>query len=196
MDFETSGLPQADAAPLNTQPHAIEFAAIKTDDELNELEKIEFICKPPIEISAKITEITGLTNNDLKDKPSFEYFLPKLTEFFLGVKTVIAHNLPFDENIMKYELRRLNRLTKFPWPPNHICTVEKTFHIKGYRLNLSKMHNHLVGMPHENGAHRAMADVEALLRCVKALTIKGILNFGEENGKEKGRESLGNEEIC
>ena len=182
MDFETSGLPNADAAPLDSQPHAIEWAAIKIDDECNEIGRMEFICKPPIQISDIITKITGLTNDDLKDKQPFEFFLPQMEEFFLGTRGLIAHNLTFDENILKYELRRLNRLTSFPWPPKHICTVEKTFHLNGHRLNLAKMHLQLTGEEFTNGAHRAMNDVEALLRCVKVLTTKGIIKLGEDNG--------------
>lgn len=182
FDTETTGLPNAEAAPLSSQPHIIEFAAIKVDDELNEIERLEFLCNPGVHISDKITEITRLTNADLEDKPPFEHYISRLNKLFLGTNNLIAHNLAFDRNLLKFELLRLNRLTAFPWPPNQICTVEKTFHIHGYRLNLNKLHTELIGTEHVNGAHRAMADVEALLRCVTALTSKSIITLGAENG--------------
>lgn len=179
FDTETTGLPNVDAAPLSTQPHIIEFAAIKVDKNFDEVDRLSFLCNPGIQISDKITEITKLTNEDLKDKPHFDFYIPSLNKFFLGVHTLIAHNLPFDRNMLKFELMRLDRLTLFPWPPLQICTVEKTLHFHGYRLNLDKMHRHLIGTEHVKGAHRAMADVEALLRCVKALASKGIINTGD-----------------
>jgi hypothetical protein len=48
--------------------------------------------------------------------------------------------------------------------PRRICTVEQTQHIKGFRLNLSGLHEFLFGEKF-SGAHRAKVDVAALVRC-------------------------------
>jgi DNA polymerase III epsilon subunit-like protein len=127
------------------------------------------------QISDIITKITGLTNRDLDDQQTFSYHYPKLCEFFLGADTVIAHNLTFDLSLLKFELQRMGKQWAFPYPYKHICTVEKTMSIKGYRLNLGKLHKHLTGEDHLNGAHRAMADVEALTRCAKKLREQGVI---------------------
>lgn len=174
-DTETSGLPLPDGAPLESQPRIIEFAAIKTDDDFNELDRTTFLINPRMQISDIITKITGLTNRDLDDQQTFSYFYNQLCGFFLGCDTIIAHNLSFDLSLLKFELSRIGQQFAFPYPYKQVCTVEKTMHIKGYRLNLSKMHEHLVGEPHVNGAHRAMADVEALLRCCKKLREQQII---------------------
>lgn len=175
FDTETTGLTNADAAPLETQPKMIEFAGIKLNNSLEEVSRFEFICNPGIEINDTIKRITGLSTNDVADKPTFTQFLPDLVEFFLGAETIIAHNLGFDIDIVKFELMRIGKLTAFPWPPKQICTVEKTIHINGHRLNLQKLYNLATGQSKIEGAHRAMVDVVALVDCVRWMDKQGIL---------------------
>lgn len=176
FDTETTGLPQKGNAPLESQPHIIEFAGIKLkDDTLEEVERLQFFCKPPVHIEPVITNITGLNDEILKDELPFSAHLLKLQKFFFGEWTMVAHNLPFDRNLFCYELKRIGKGTNFPWPPEHICTVEKSFDINGYRLKLSKLHELATGEDHINNAHRAMADTEALVKCVKYLRGLGKL---------------------
>ncbi len=177
FDTETTGLPLKGNAPVSKQPHIIEFAGIKLDDNtLEEKDRHEFVCKPPVNITAEITNITGLVNKDLKDKKPFAAHVVDLQNFFLGEKYAAAHNFSFDKGMFIFELQRLGMITKFPWPPEQICTVEKTYHINGHRLNLTKLHEHCFGEAFEN-AHRAMVDVEALVRCIRWLTDKGELSW-------------------
>lgn len=170
FDTETTGLTMKGNAPLTSQPHIIEFAAIKLNDEtLEEVDRIQFLCKPPIELPPEIPKITGLTDEILKDEKPFVQYLETLQKFFFKEWTMVAHNLPFDRNMLIYELKRLNKAPNFPWPPEHICTIEKTYDIEGYRLNLTKLHAKATGEDHINNAHRAMNDVEALVKCIKWL---------------------------
>lgn len=175
FDTETTGLLNPESAPLESQPRIIEFAAIKLDNDLKELERLEFICNPQCKLSDKITEITGLRDSDVEDKPLFSAFYEQLCNFFLGCDTGIAHNYTFDLGMLRYEMTRMGKQFMFPWPFKTVCTVEKTMHIRGHRLNLTKLHHHCTGEDHINGAHRAMADVEALLRCVKKLREQDVL---------------------
>lgn len=175
FDTETTGLPLKGNASLDKQPQIIEYAGIKLDDlTLEEVDRMEFICKPTVKITAEITNITGLTNEDLADKQPFVAYLPALQQFYLGEKLMAAHNVAFDRSLMIYELQRLGMITRFPWPPEHICTVEKTYHIKGHRMKLMDLHIHCCGEGFES-AHRAMADVEALVRCIRHLRSQEIL---------------------
>lgn len=171
FDNETTGLALPNTAPLANQPHIIEFAAVKLDMiTLEEVDRMEFLCRPPSLnlITPEITNITKITQDMVKDLPPFVAHLPKLQSFFFGVQSMVAHNVGFDRDMLSFELRRLQKMREFPWPVNHICTVERSYDIKGHRLNLAKLHMELTGETFE-GAHRAMADVEALVRCVKKL---------------------------
>lgn len=175
FDVETTGLPNAEGAPLDSQPRIIEFAGIKLDDELNELERMEFICNPMCQLSDIITKITGLRQTDVEDKLPFSNYYEQLCKFFLGCSKLVAHNATFDVSMLRFELLRMGKLCAFPWPYNHICTIEKTMHYHGYRLNLGKLHKKLINEEHVNGAHRAMPDVEALVRCFKALRKESLV---------------------
>lgn len=188
FDTETTGLPQKSKHPnmLQKQPHIIEFAGIKLDDmTMEEVDRIEFLCRPPLEIlDPIITKITGITmkpirgNEDhtryLNDKPPFKTFFPKLQEFFLGEEIMVAHNVTFDKDMLWFETERLGKTTNFPWPKDHICTVEKTYSFRNHRLKLIQLHEELFGEGFEE-AHQAMADVEALARCVIELRTRGVL---------------------
>ena len=82
FDLETTGLPKAEGADLDIQPRITEFGAIKLDENLKEVGILDFLVNPGIPLDPVITKITGLTDNDLKDKPPFVANLEKITDFF------------------------------------------------------------------------------------------------------------------
>lgn len=176
LDTETTGLLEPEAADIKLQPKIIEFAAIKldltADHGLVEVDRIEFKCNPEMPLPAIITKITGLKDEDVVDAPKLIEKVGELQEFFVGSRALVAHNAGFDVGVMWYELLRLGVHRKFPWPPRHICTVESTMQIKGHRLHLADLHEHLFGEKFA-GAHRAMVDVEALTRCFIKLVQDG-----------------------
>lgn len=172
FDTETTGLLAPEAADISLQPRIIEFAAIKLDAELNEAARIEFKCNPGVPIPKEVTKITGLKDEDVASAPLLIEKITELQQFFTGCRALVAHNAGYDVGVLWYELVRLELQKKFPWPMRHICTVESTMQIKGHRLNLSKLHEHLFNEEFPS-AHRAMADVEALARCFKMLVANG-----------------------
>lgn len=175
FDTETTGLVEPEAARLESQPQIIEFAGIKLDDRtLEEVERLEFLCSIGKDLPFHIVKITGITDKMLKGKKTFAANYSNLVDFFKGEGTLVAHNASFDVDMIKFELMRMDKLLKFPWPEKHICTVESTIAIKGFRLSLTNLHEHLFekGFP---SAHRAMVDVEALTRCVIELRGRGII---------------------
>lgn len=174
FDTETTGLPKPDAAPLRDQPQIIEFAGIKTDSEFNEIGRMEFLCHPGCSLPEEIIKITGITDADLEGKLPFAAHFNDLTDFFLGARAMVAHNLAFDKSLLKFELTRLGKELAFPWPPDQICTVEASYTIRNRRLRLHELHTMACGEPHKD-AHRAMADVEALVRVAKWLRQEGHL---------------------
>jgi DNA polymerase III epsilon subunit-like protein len=160
LDTETTGLPLHPAAPLENQPHLIEVGSIITDGHTI-LEVFEFICNPRIAIEQIITDITGLTNDDLRDKPPFEHFLPGLQEHFAKVDAVIAHNLSFDRGMFEFDLKRIGKtLADINWPRLEICTVEQSFPLYGRRMKLQELYSLHVG-PYVQ-KHRATDDARLL----------------------------------
>lgn len=176
FDTETTGLTKPAAAGLSAQPYITEICAIKLSDDLEVEEGIyRQMFKVPVDVEKvqlgdkKSTfEITGISNAMLADKNPFAAHWREIAEFFFRTHTMVAHNVAYDRDCLKFELMRLNKTLNFPWPMTHICTVEKTVQYKGYRLNLSALHEHLFGTKFE-GAHRAEDDVRAMIRCYKEI---------------------------
>ena len=166
FDLETTGLPKAEGSDLDMQPKIIEFGAIKLTEELIEVDRLEFFCNPKHLLDPKITKITGITDDMLKDEKPFIAHLDRLNEFFLGTKRMFAHNLGFDRKILKFELERLDKVTSFPWPYEHTCTVEVGQRVWGKMRKLGDIYEELFEEK-ITGAHRSINDVEATLRIIE-----------------------------
>lgn len=176
FDTETTGLIANSAVPLKNQPQIIELFAIKLDAET--LEEVDtwhslFWVK---EVSAEVTGITSITTDMLKDAPKFAAMLDSLSDFFLGTKHLVGHNLSFDIDQLHMELRRMAADKAFPWPPSHLCTVEATEGLEGYRLALAVLHERVTGSGFD-GAHRAESDVRATADVLRKLVADGTVKL-------------------
>jgi len=169
VDTETTGLLEAEGNVIENQPYIIEIAAIKTDDDLNQIDCFMTYIKPPKPLPPVITKITGITDNDLIAAPAFHEIYKELVNLFFGCHTLVAHNLMFDLGMLVNELGRLKKTYNFPYPPIHYCTVEHSMHIKGFRLKLGELYNLATGKEEIIGAHRANEDTQALIDCYKFL---------------------------
>ena len=69
--------------------------------------------------------------------------------------------MSFDQEMIDIEAERLGQILRWQ---RLVCTVEQTVHLRGHRLSLSLLHQHLFDEPFA-GAHRAKVDVAALIRC-------------------------------
>lgn len=175
FDTETTGLPKPEGVPLELHPQIIEYAGIKLDDStLEEIGRFEFLANPGAPLPAIIVKITGLTDSILAPERSFGASFKKLAEFHLGERTLVAHNAAFDRYMMVLEMKRLGKMEHFPWPLEYKCTVEAAQPIFGRKAKLGEVHKHFFGAEHEE-AHRAMPDVEALVRVVRELRKGGMI---------------------
>lgn len=168
LDFETTGLTLPSSADLELQPRIIEIGAIKVSDRGSIVAELGELIDPKQEISAEITKITGIKPDQLKGKRTLEEVLPELADFFLGAHTLVAHNLAFDRDVLYFELLRYGWERRFPFPPNQVCTVDSTMHMKGRRLKLLELYEITQGKPLAQ-THRAVDDVRALWECYKVL---------------------------
>jgi DNA polymerase III epsilon subunit-like protein len=175
IDWETTGLVKPEASDLALQPHGIEFYGIRVTHDFQVVSEFETLMKPPVVIPEFIEKYIHITNDMVKDSPAFVEVYSDLVELFMGAGSMVAHNCSFDRDILKFELRRIDREINFPWPPNHVCTVEKSFAIKNRRLKLAELHQLATGKPFDEGAHRAKNDVMALIRSYQGLQKQGLV---------------------
>lgn len=196
FDTETTGLIENSAIPLKQQPHIIELCAIEIDlnpelfcwgcdDDhwpeardklLSEAPMFSSLFNPGTKIEEETTKITGITGEMLLTAIPFASKIKEMQRFFLGATHMVGHNLSFDRDMLAIELKRLNMECQFPWPPRHICTVEQTETIEGYRLGLNDLHEKLTGARF-NEHHRAEPDTRATARCFVELVRQGIIRI-------------------
>lgn len=170
FDTETTDLINSGLLKLEQKPSIIEFYGELVDLENGEVElEREYLFKPPKPIAPEITKITNITNEMVADAPPFASAGDEIRNVIETSDVVIAHNVSFDKEMVDIEFERLGQ--KVRWP-RLICTVEATICMKGFRLNLTSLHNELFGEPF-SGAHRARQDVGALKRCVLELYRRG-----------------------
>lgn len=174
FDTETTGLPFHRDADIDKQPRVIEFAALLTDGK-ETFDTLEFICNPHVPLEAIITKITGLTDDDVCDKPDIGEFFPAIANFFKRADVVLAHNLSFDKAMMRYDLQRRGMtLEDINWPAIEICTVEQTFHMYGRRMKLEELYAIYCGEWVQK--HRALDDVKKLAEVCEKVGVFNVFN--------------------
>ena len=97
VDLETTGLdPQNDTI--------IEIGAILYRDG-EEAETFESLINPGRPIPEFITRLTGISDEDVRDKPTIEEVFSDL-ENFLANKTFVGHQVNFDASFIEYQFRK------------------------------------------------------------------------------------------
>lgn len=172
FDTETTGLTLHPDAPLHKQPKIIELGAALLNEKGEVVETLSQLINPGEIITEEITRITGITNADLVDAPSFEQALPMLRQIFSEAFAVFAHNLPFDKAMLRNDLARINCLD-FPWPLQEYCTVGIHKEFWGRNPKLTELYEFATGEPLPQ-THRALDDVMALVRVVKVLDLHSV----------------------
>lgn len=88
-DIETTGFSMDRGAQI------IQIGAIKINDKGEELDRFNRYIKPTIKIPANITELTGITNDMVKNEDPMGSVLRDFFNFFKG-SVLVFHNAPFD----------------------------------------------------------------------------------------------------
>jgi DNA polymerase III subunit alpha, Gram-positive type len=171
LDIETTGL-----EPANSE--ITEIGAFKMKGkEVQDL--FSSLIKPNNPISEKITELTGIDDEMVKDSPPVKQVLPKFIDF-IGNAILVAHNANFDIGFLKHHLKQSNNLEM---NNSVVCTVKLA------RYLLPNLYNHKLhtvathfNLKVEN-RHRAVGDAEITYQVwnhfIDMLKEKGINNRRE-----------------
>lgn len=149
LDTETTGLEPG------LGHRVIEFAAIELLNGLPTGRQYHTLLDPSRDVPEDATRVHGLTEADLRGKPSFEMIAAELLAF-LGDSELIAHNAPFDHGFLNAELTRIGRdrldpvrmvdtlalaQSRFPGLPNSLDALCRRF---GVDLSARTTHNALL----------------------------------------------------
>jgi DNA polymerase III epsilon subunit family exonuclease len=155
VDTETTG--------LKKDARLIEIGAIGTlfDGNKVQIDTFESLIHPGVQIKPKITEVTKITNDELKDAHGDEVY----SEFEAWIHKIrpermIAHNAKFDKAKLEYNLARVNINPAILLPP-FICTMNMSKK-KNPTLTSHALSSLCEYLGFQNrSAHRALADTEA-----------------------------------
>lgn len=104
FDTETTGL------NWDQDDRVIELGAVELINHVPTGETFQTYINPGRPVSEATIRITGITDDDLQDKPGFED--PSIVEAFLdfiGTSTLVAHNAAFDRGFLNMELIKCGR---------------------------------------------------------------------------------------
>ncbi|HIE1750455.1 TPA: 3'-5' exonuclease [Pseudomonas aeruginosa] len=188
FDTETTGLPDWKApSDAPHQPHLVDIAARLYNDEGQLLDAFEAIIKPagwiiPDDVAA----IHGITTERAMDEgiPE-EEALGHFLAFHARAELRVAHNVSFDDRIIRIALKRYHSetLAESYKAGNSYCTCQNSRDIvqipptgRMLRAGFNKFKNPTLGEAYQHffkeellGAHRAMTDSKACARIYFAL---------------------------
>ena len=106
FDIETTGLSQSYDTFIEIGAHKVYKGGI--------IDQFETFINPLRHIPEKITELTSITDDDVKDAPTIEEALAKFLEFSKGA-ILVAHNAKFDVGMTYMEAKKHNiPIEEFP----------------------------------------------------------------------------------
>ena len=121
----------------------------------------EFSCfvNPEKHIPQRVTEVTNITDDMVKDAETIEQVFPKILEFIKG-SVLVAHNAPFDIGFLKQNAKRLGY--QFDYTYLDTLSLAKDLFPDYKKYKLGKIAENL-GIKVEV-AHRALDDVDTTVK--------------------------------
>lgn len=155
FDLETTGLDMV-------RDRIIQISYIKLLPNGEELRGNELI-NPERPIPQEVAALTGISNDDVKDKPTFKQLGQKLAEIFTGSDFAGFNSNHFDIPLLAEEFLRAG--IDFDFSKCRLIDVQTIFH-KMERRNLAAAYKFYCGrkMEEDFEAHRADQDTEATYR--------------------------------
>ena len=172
FDLETTGF--SNKNDKITEIGAVKVKNFEIVDRFNEL------INPEKDISYKVQELTGITNDLIKDKPTIEEILPRFMEF-VGDSVLVAHNAEFDIGFINQKCKEMNIEFKNKSVDTLMLARILLPHLKRFKLNnLTKE----LGVPLHNH-HRAVDDAAAtaqiFIKFLDMLEKKGAKKLSDVN---------------
>jgi len=151
FDLETTGI-------NITQDRILEIAVIKVMPNGEVLRKSNVV-NPTIPIPAESTAIHGISEADVKDKPTFKEVAKEYAKFFEGADLAGFNILKFDVPVLVEEFLRAG--VEFDYSRKKLIDAQKIFHMMEKR-SLSAAFKFYCGKDMVD-AHSAEADTEATM---------------------------------
>ena len=174
FDLETTGL-------SNKTDEIIEFGAVILRDG-KPAERFESFVNPGRKLSQKIIDLTGITDDMLKDAPTLDQVLPEFLAF-CGDRPLAAHNADFDVGFVRQACMRLG----YAYEPTYVDTLVMAQNLlpelKKYKLNLVADALHLPEFHHHRASDDAVTVAYMLPKFFNMLEQSGVDDLWQVNTK-------------
>lgn len=175
FDLETTGLDLV-------KDRVIQLSYIKVYPDGHE-ERGDEIINPEKPIPDEVVQLTGISNDDVKDKPTFKQLASKLCQVFTGSDIAGFNSNHFDVPLLAEEFLRAG--IDFDFSKCRLIDAQTIFH-KMERRNLAAAYKFYCGHKMEDDfeAHRADQDTEATYRVL----LGELAYYTEEHQRELGED--------
>lgn len=164
LDTETTG--------LDEQAEICQIALLDSTEK----ELLNSLVKPTVEISEEATAIHGITNDLVKDAPTFDQLLLPILKA-VGRKDLVIYNTKFDLRLIRQSLKPYDILLAFPTNYRRGCRI----FLNGSSIHCAMQwyfqwvgewnhyHDDYKWQPLPGGDHSAMGDCKATLAAIKQM---------------------------
>lgn len=167
LDTETTGLNAAGGDRI------IDLGCVRLDGRVrsfNPAYEFQRLINPGMELDPEIVELTGITNEQLADKPRFEDVVDEFLDFVRGSELLI-HNAEFDVGFLNMELERCGKGRIQDYVVNIVDTIEIAHELfPGRHVSLSALCVLLGIDDSERTVHGALIDSQILADVYLAMT--------------------------
>lgn len=128
FDTETTGFINKLEKDLEKQPFIIQFAGVLcevTDSTFTTLEEVNILINPGIPIPYDSSQVHHIYDIDVQGAPRMDEVLDKIVHYINTPDILIGHNVEFDEDMIKLELKR--RQKEYEYRPKQVyCTMKES----------------------------------------------------------------------
>ncbi|MFD1615822.1 3'-5' exonuclease [Gelatiniphilus marinus] len=185
FDTETTGIPKNWKAPitdLNNWPRIVQLAYILSDKDGKIINQSDFIIKPvDFKIPEESSNVHGITTDKaIEEGIPLSLALQSFDNLAKHSGVLVAHNIEFDEKIVRAEYLRCN-MTDSLSNMKRICTMEESINLcalkgtYGYKWpKLTELYFKLFNSELKD-SHNASNDVKATFECYWELKKRKII---------------------
>lgn len=172
FDIETTGL--SFKHDKITEIGAVKIKAGEVVDRFSAL------VNPETRIPPKIVELTGITDDMVRDKPTISKVLPEFMDF-IGDAPVVAHNASFDTSFIKQNCRIFN--LDFDNTIVDTLSLSRILvpKLKRYKLNVLAKHFGIKLLNHHRAVDDAVATGSIFIELISLLKERNINDLGDIN---------------
>lgn len=189
FDTETTWFINKKETDLDLQPRIVQFAWILWNLEnwkFIEEKRINILINPKMPIPYASSQVHHIYDIDVKNVPTIEEVINDILEHITLPDVIIWHNIEYDEDVLKIELKRLEMEYKYK-PKQVLCTMKTTVDFCSIQWNWERFKYPKLWELHKKlfweyfiWAHDAMVDVEATLRCFIELNKIWVIKIEEK----------------